>query len=149
MGQGAYANCWAASVATIVNYRKSSYYLTAKAVCDKMGIGYNAGGTIYDKRNALKKYGYNYNYIRNSQLSWSQIWSNLSGKWPIAMSTSSSNSAHALTLVGCRNARGLYYITVWNSATSAYETMQYISNGKTTYMMNNAIFTWTKSLSYK
>lgn len=149
VSQGMYSNCWAASVATIVNYRKSMKSLTAKAVCDKINIGYNDGGDIYDKQKALKQYGYSYNYIRNSQLTWSQIWSNLNAKWPIAMSTFSNNSGHALTLVGCRNARGLYYITVWNSATNSYETIQYISDGKTTYMMNNAIYTWTKSLSYK
>lgn len=39
-GQGNNGICWAASVATVVNYRTGTSY-TAKNVADKMGIGYN------------------------------------------------------------------------------------------------------------
>ena len=55
-GLGNYSRCWAASVATIINYLRGTNVSAAK-ICDVMNIDYDAGGSIYDKQNALIKYG--------------------------------------------------------------------------------------------
>lgn len=50
--------CWAATVASMVRFEKPTHYgnLTAKQVADYMGIGYDAGGTNTQARNALSHY---------------------------------------------------------------------------------------------
>ena len=45
--QGSDGNCWAASIASIGQYRTGKNY-TARQVCDKAGIGYDEGANIYD-----------------------------------------------------------------------------------------------------
>lgn len=59
--QGQYGRqmCWAASVATIVNYIRGTGY-TAWDVCNMMGIGYDQGATASEKQQALAHYGINY-----------------------------------------------------------------------------------------
>ena len=47
VNQGNYGLCWAACVATIVNYKKN-LSLTAKNVADRVGIGYNEGANIIE-----------------------------------------------------------------------------------------------------
>ena len=61
-GQGNYGMCWAASVASIVNYIKGSN-ISAATVCKKMNIGYNDGATPGQAQLALMKYGVDYNLI--------------------------------------------------------------------------------------
>lgn len=57
-GQGNLPICWAATVATIVNYRLGTSH-TAKDVCDLEGTGYKAA-SIDVKKAALKDYGLTY-----------------------------------------------------------------------------------------
>ena len=53
-------------------------YLLQK--CDVMNIDYDAGGSIYDKQNALIKYGIFYSKLRNRTLSWTEIKKNIDNK---------------------------------------------------------------------
>lgn len=155
-GQGNYLNCWAASVATVVNYIRGTN-ITAINVCNIMNKDYNLGGTIDDKQNALKKYGIEYNCKRMSSLTWSQVIQNISDKKPVAMSGKNvsedgDTSWHAVTLVGYRSFKVNRYIAIWDSASndgnggfkiinfsSAYTTFQSFSTGP--------VYTWVRSLS--
>lgn len=144
-GQGNLPICWAASVATVVNYRKGTS-ITAKNVCDVMNTGY-VGATIDVKQNALKKYGLNYTK-RNSQLTYNQIKTNINNKYPIAASTfEPGGGAHAITVYGWNMPKVTEFVIIWNSGTNSSQTMYYNPNGST-YTYNNKTWTWTKSLSY-
>jgi len=145
-GQGSDPICWAASVATIVNYRKGTNY-SARDVCDKEGTGY-IGADISTKKKALKDYGITYKQT-NAQVGWSSILSNIDAKYPIAMSAfDSSSNGHSTVLYGYTVTSNGSYITVFNPGTNNTVTLQYKSTG-TTFSYNNRTWTWTKSLSYK
>ena len=146
-GQGAYGNCWAASVATIVNYLKGTNY-TATQVCDRMGIGYNDGANIDQKKAALEAYGYTYKKT-TSQLGFGTVRSNIDSKYPIAMSCfDATGSGHATTLYGYNVTSSGNYIVMHNSGTNATVTLLYKDSG-TTFTYNSKTWTWGKSLSYK
>lgn len=151
-GQGNYGMCWAASVATIVNYLKGSN-ITAKQVCNKMGIGYNEGGTINDKQKALKKYSINYNHINQSTISWSKVKSNVNNKKPIAISASANSGKnwHAVTIIGYQNYKVNDYIVIWNSGLNGGNggsQVIYYYNKYTTFQYGGSLYTWVKTLSY-
>ncbi len=57
-GLYSYGMCWASSTATVVNYLKSST-VTGFDVCNRLGIGYNTGGSLYDIQSGLSYYGIN------------------------------------------------------------------------------------------
>ena len=102
MGQYGYGMCWAAAVATVVNYKKTSA-VSAFEVCNRMGIGYNKGGTIFDEQAALSKYGVNYGKIRNSMLDWTTLKKNINNKYPIIanlLCNDGALNAHAVTIYG-------------------------------------------------
>ena len=145
-GQGNYPICWAASVATIVNYRKGTNY-SATDICDSMNLPYTAQN-INVKKDALSKYGLNYQ-IRTRQLTYSEIKTNLSNRLPIAASTftgGSNSDGHAVTVYGCNMPSVTEYIIIWNSGTNSSQTLYYNPNGST-YSYANKTWTWTKSLS--
>lgn len=144
-GQGNLPICWAASVATIVNYRKGSN-LSAKDVCDKMKTGYN-GASIDTKLNALHEYGLTAYKKQVSSMSWKTIIKNIDEKRPIAMSTFSTNSGHAVTLIGYRFRNGTKYVVLWNSGNKQVQTVTYPSTGKVSYSYNNTTWVWKQSLA--
>lgn len=150
-GQGNYGRCWAASVATIANYLNGTNISAAK-VCNDMGIGYNAGGSITDKQTALKKYGISYNNTRSRSLSWAEITKNINYKKPVALSCSSSAGWHAVTLVGYRSFKVNQFIAIWDSATNSgagATKIIYYSGSSTTFQSSTTgpVFTWVYSLS--
>lgn len=136
--------CWAASVATIVNYREGTNY-SDYDVCDKIGVGYE-GANIDTKLNALKAYGLNYRKS-SSQSSWNSIVLNISNKYPLAASTFSGDSGHAVTVYGYRTIGATDYIVLWNSGTGSTQIVTYKSSGST-YTYNSKTWTWTKTLFY-
>ncbi len=143
-GQGTLPICWAASVATIVNYRKGTNY-TAKNVCDAIGVPYD-GNTISTKKEALSHYNIEYS-IRRAQLSLAKIKTNINNKYPIAASTiSSDGSGHAITVYGYRMISTSDYIIFWNSGLEYAQVVYYVGSG-TTYTYNNQTWTWTMSLA--
>ncbi len=145
-GQGALPICWAASVATIVNYRLGTNY-SAVNVCDRMGLSYS-GQNINVKQEALAKYGISYQKTI-SQLNLGVVRANIDNKYPIAMSCSNDNNSwHATTLYGYTIATNNNYIVVHNSGTQSSMTIRYIASG-TTFSYNNSTYTWVKSLHYQ
>jgi len=149
-GQGSYANCWAAAVATIVNYRNGTN-ITPTAVCDSLGISYNDGGGIGESQLALSGYDVSYNNLNYYQLPWSSVTSNLDYKYPIYISAySSSGDGHAVTVYGYRMIGTSQYVVLWNSGLNGgvggTQIVYYYSTG-TTFPYSNTTFIWSRSLS--
>lgn len=138
-GQGNYGLCWAASVSTIVNYRKGSNY-TAKNFADRMGIGYNTGGTLDNATVALNLYGVNYRAI-NNQISWSMIKENINTKKPIYVAASSVKGGHAVVCFGYKTSDNKKYVYLWNPGTESTSIVLYKSSG-TTFTYSNVTWKW-------
>lgn len=144
--------CWAASVATIVNYRKGTNY-SASQICKKMGLK-EVGQDIYTKKSALRKFGVKYNIIRNSVMSWEKLYTNIKGKYPVAITSNNKKlGAHAVTAYGVNGTQSLKReVVLWNSGLKngmgGITIMQY-KGSASVYSYDGATFVWTASLSYK
>ena len=152
--QGPYGLCWAASVATICNYLNGTN-VTAKNVADKMGIGYNTGGGLYEAQVALSKYGVTYNNYNDSlnaqnRMSWSELKTNINNKYPVYVEShvngNISDDGHAVTAYGYSVAAGSNYVIMWNSGSETSVTAEFKESG-TTFAYNNKRYTWTYTLS--
>lgn len=135
--------CWAAAVACITNYRRSTS-LTAVSVCNTMLVGYDAGGSLATSTAALNKLGVSATSL-NGVPSFSTIMSSIDAQKPIWMGSSSSAGLHATTLYG--------YITSSQGVSiqlmdSAYEcSKQGYSSGSTfTYSFGSTPMTWITSI---
>lgn len=151
-GQGNLPICWAASVATIVNYVNGSN-ITAKNVCDALKLKY-VSQNISTKKKALDHYGLNFYTIAYEQISWSNVKTNINKRFPIAASLfSEDGSGDAITVMGYREVLGSrnprYYITIWNSGLNGRAggtqvvTYKYVD---TSVPYNNKAFIWKYSL---
>lgn len=146
-GQHGYDMCWAAAVATVVNYKKSSM-VTGFDVCNRMGIGYNTGGTIYQEHQALSLYGVTYNGISGTSLDWNTIKNNINNNHPIIanlMSNSGTYKAHAVTIYGFDSSKNLNY---WDSrlggGSGAYKKTSF--NNATFLSIDGHSYYWGTSL---
>lgn len=146
--QGNYGLCWASSVATTVRYRNFSKYskLTAKQVADKMRIGYNEGGTIYDMRNALTKYGVKGYKANKKQISFAKAQTNILNQYPFIIFATSNIGAHAVTCVGYTTYGAINQVTFYNSGTDKFATVEYRSSG-TRFSYANTTFRWIYTVS--
>lgn len=152
-GQGAYNLCWAASVATIVNYRQGKN-LSAKQICDKMNVDYYTGRDIDFKKKALAAYKISYAKTEK-QLSWAKIQENINKKYPIAVGayakkTNGKWKGHAVTVYGHNTISAKKNLIVWDPKTvdgkGGSTVVQYKSGGST-FERAGMTFTWTNSLS--
>lgn len=151
-GQGNYGLCWAATVATICNYRKGTN-LSASTIADGMNIGYDDGANIYEAQQALKNNGVQYNSVygnSNTKMPWSVLKANIDNKYPIYVSAKATNSGHAVTAYGYTIAAGMKYIVLWNSGINGGKgspiTVSFYEDG-TSFSYNNTTYTWTYSVS--
>ena len=140
--QGDYGLCWAATVATIVNYVYGKSY-TATDVADLMEIDYDAGGTLYDVYNALWEYYLAYNNLIAGQISFETIKENVDDKYPIAVGAQAGNSNHMVTLYGY----GGDFVYLWNSGNEKSQLVEYSAKG-TVFPYNNKSFVWKRSASF-
>lgn len=99
-----YDNCWAATAATVINYRNGSSPIiiryTAEMICDEMGIGYNDGGNAYEIQAALAKH--NIYYSLGNKISYSTVKSRIDSNLPFIMHliNSDSTGGHSLVAMG-------------------------------------------------
>lgn len=142
--QGNYGLCWAASVATIVNYRKGKN-ITAKNVADMMGIGYNTGGTVENAVVALNSYHVSYK-VHYSQNSWSLYKRNIDTKYPVYAHCSSKSGYHAVVGFGYKIQNDTKYVFFWNPGSASVAIVKYKAKG-TTFSYNNTTWTWKLSVS--
>jgi hypothetical protein len=152
-GQGAFGRCWAASMATILNYLNGTD-ITAANVCDAMNIGYNTGASIDVAMNAMALYSSSpYIYLLYDQTSFFEVEVNLDIKKPMYLSTVDTNDSskgHAVALTG-------YVSDLWNSIVlwnpglnnglGGAQIVDYVISG-TTFAYNNTVYRWRYTLSY-
>lgn len=149
-GQGDYRLCWAASAATIINYRLGQS-VTAKNIADKLGRGYNDGGDISDINNVLRMYNVYY-YAVSSMMSFDDVMKNIKAKYPIAMRCKAANPGncdHIITIYGFRNLTSGSYLMCWDSDMTPSEegNLRIITynNKGSMFLADNAEYTWNGS----
>lgn len=151
-GQGNYGLCWAASVATICNYLNGSNK-TAKNVADKMHIGYNEGAGLYIAQQAMMAYGVIYNKFNNNaayRMSWSELKTNINGKYPVYVSAKSSKDGHAVVAYGFTVAAGTPYVALWNPGVNGGKgdsISAAFSESRTAFAYANKTYVWKYSVS--
>ena len=147
-GQGNYALCWAATVATICNYRNGTN-ITAKNVADKMAKGYNEGAVAEVGQLALQAYGVPYKVLRTGSnlMSWNTLKTNINNKYPVYADAKAGLGGHVVTAYGYSTTAGTNYVIFWNSGTNSSMTITFKSSG-TTFTYGNTTYTWMYSVSY-
>lgn len=150
-GQGSGNKCWAASVATIVNYIKGRN-VSAKNVCDAINRGVNDGGNIDHQKKALLYYGVNYSRLDSQLSSFGFVKANIQSKRPIAIvGGRSAGLGHAFTLYGYKNVVDGQYLMIWdsalNSGTGGVSIVKYNANG-TTLNSLGINYTWAATLAH-
>lgn len=150
-----YGMCWACAVATTYNYLYTAS-ITGFDVCNAMGIGYNAGGSIIDEKDALNLYGVVYNNMRYfstyyNPMSYSNIVTNIDYERPLIMNGSSNSGNHAVTIYGYNGSSGasyniMYFDSAYPNILSAKRMCTwtdgcFYSNGVTMYYLS-----WLSSL---
>ena len=147
-GQGSLNVCWAASVATICNYRRGTNY-TATGIADDMNISYDAGASIEKAQSALSMHEVSYsNLNKNSsaKMTWATLKRNINGYLPVYVSAKTSGSGHAVVAYGYSTTAGTNYVILWNPGIANSITVEFKSSG-TTFAYSNRTWTWTHSLS--
>lgn len=148
MGQYNYNMCWAAAAATVINYKKTSA-VTPFEVCNRTGIAYNSGGTIYNEQDALSKYGVTYEKVRNSMLDWSTLTKNIDNSHPIIANLKCNDgtlNAHAVTIYGYTSTSKT--IKYWDSRTnSSKETTTFSAAGSNFLAISGHSYSWMTTLS--
>ena len=138
-------NCWAACVATIVNYKKEMN-LTAQDVSDACGI--SGGANFGQILSAVQRYDLDYYGLLN-KLSWTKVKKSISGDYPFILYLDGLLWDHAITGYGCSYTYGdndIYanqrYVFAWdphgNKISFKYNSSSIITSGET--------FTWTDSI---
>ncbi|MDE5782329.1 MAG: hypothetical protein K2I03_12770 [Lachnospiraceae bacterium] len=117
MKQGNYNLCWAASVATIVNYKKGRN-ISAKTVANAMKKGYDDGATVAETEKALNKYSLTYK-MKSSKISWATIKRRISVNdrpFSIAMASTDGGMGHIITGYGYNSSiSGMKMVEYWDS----------------------------------
>lgn len=142
VAQGDLPICWAATVASITNYR-NKYSLTAKTVCDNMNLPYQ-GVAPTVSADALNHYSVTSTYTATVP-SQSTIMNNIDNGKPIYMSSDSTIGAHATTLYGYMISTQGFVIRLIDPAYACFK--QGFSNGATfTYDFGSYVMTWNRTV---
>ena len=144
--------CWAACIATIVNYKKD-INLSAKDVARKIGI--YGGASLDETRIALNSYGFSY-YSTWDKMSWASVKNNIKNKYPfiigLEMYDEDANLCrHMVTGYAymCDNgdpneASDRRYIQFWDPLSSTKQSFQY--NKAANVLMDGYIWNWSASI---
>ena len=151
MGQYNYNMCWAACVATVVNYKQKAS-LNPFEVCLKMAVPYDAGGTIFNIRDALNAYGVAYSKVRYDMLSWSEIKDNIDNNHPIVavLSNEHTSTGHSVVVFGYT--ASTEFINFWDpqdGSTGDDDEVSYVKAGSNFYGKKNNIYKWEYTVSKK
>lgn len=149
--QGTYPLCWAATVATIVNYCKGTNYSctdVAKKMGQKPPYHGESDGVAW---NALSIYGVAYNNLyfdRSNKMSWDTYKLYINNKYPVYIGamTSDHKTGHAVTGFGYRTVSLVEYVSIWNSGINNMMAVPFKHSG-TTFVYNNKVFVWETSVA--
>lgn len=148
-GQGSNTRlCWAASVATIINYRMGTTY-SAKNIATVMGIDPMSGASVYQSASALRYFGLDYSAFL-STMSFNSIMTELNIQFPFIVSgNSATGNAHAVTAYGYRNLKDGKYVILWNpeinNGQGGVTISEYKSSGMT-FTTGNIAYTWSRTV---
>lgn len=151
MGQYGYGMCWASCVATVHNYLRSTI-ITGFEVCTRMGIGYDEGASIYDEQDALAIYNIDYDSLRWSALTWSQLKENIDAEKPIiANGALTEEIGHAVTIYGYSGiSTSDSNVKIWNpnanNGSGGYSTFKFSSG---CFADEGSVYSWCSTLSYQ
>ncbi|MDF2804699.1 MAG: Papain-like cysteine protease AvrRpt2 [Anaerocolumna sp.] len=148
--QGQDENCWAASVASILQYKKG-ISKTARQVCNDAGIGYNDGADQNEISASLSSYGIN-NYIAGGfYQNVGDIYTLLSSSYiPNAIfganlwdSSTSNDAAHSVIIRGYSASTQGAYLSIMDPNKSSYSMIftGYAPDGTLTWTLTYSAFT--------
>lgn len=153
-GQYGLNMCWASAAATVINYI-SGRVVTGYDVCNRAGVGYDAGGTVYDIQDGLAAFGIEYDYIRATSLAWSQLTTNIDAGKPVIANCfpQYSQSGHAVTLYGYTGSSSTNgYVTYWDSSlnrgTGGSNSFEFGSGEGVFSTGDGFSWFWTSTVSY-
>ena len=151
MGQYNYNMCWAACVATVVNYKQKAS-INPFEVCQKMAVPYDAGGSIYNIRDALNAYGVAYSKVRNKMLSWSEVKDNIDNKHPIVaiLTNEHISTVHSVVVFGYTASDK--YINFWDpqkGSTGDEGEVSYVAAASDFYGKGDTLYKWEYTVSKK
>lgn len=142
--QGTLPICWAASAATVANYRLGANF-SGENMCAAANKGLEEG-TIYDTQKALGYVGINYT-ATSAKIDLPHIKTNINNKYPFIMSMKTLTSGHQVTCYGYRKTdNGNHNLVLWNSGTNKSETVKFKPSG-TVLPYNNQSFVWKYTVS--
>lgn len=150
MGQYGYGMCWAAAVATVVNYRNDSS-VTPFDICNRLSIPYNRGGTIDDIHNGLDLYGVKYNKKLSMIDEWNIIKKNIDNKYPIvAFLTCNDNILvpHTVTVYGYTASKDLtYWDSLLDDEKGGTKAVSYNKVGSKFLAISGHSFSWATTVA--
>lgn len=135
-------NCWAAVVATIVNYKKNKN-LTAKNVSDRMGI--TGGANLRQTRDALNLYRVPYK-MRSNKLSWNSLCDNIDSDRPFGLGLKASvTDRHLVTGFGYAiTSTGKKSVMLWDS--NGFLRMMRYEGTEVSVTIDGKKFVWIETL---
>lgn len=134
-----YGNCWAASVATIVNYKKSMN-LSAGDVSYAMGMSWYLGGDVNNVRDALKYYGLSYTTKIGGPISWIKLKADIDRNRPFSLGFACSDNKHMVTGYGYAEKNRNRYVAIWDS--NGYQRLLTYTGNDTQITMYGYTYTW-------
>lgn len=151
--QGAYGMCWAASLATILNYLDGTN-IEPIAICDYCNKGYNEGASISFVKSKMSHYtSLYYTQLAYLTISNEDVKLNIQAKDPIYISSvdvNNSSSGHAVVIYGYQTINYINdYIAIWNPGINQVGGTQIVQclGASTVFAYNNSSFRWRYTLS--
>ena len=153
VGQGPHGLCWAASMASIINFIKDTNY-TAINIADMYGIGYDIGANIDSVETYFKDFNIYYRrYL--GMLTPTQVKRNLKAKKPIYVTAYSAarDAGHAVTTYGWASNNGNMYYSLWNPGLEYGDggscIITYIDDYNTSFTYYGSQYVINNALAYK
>ncbi len=150
-----YGLCWAATVASMVQFEKPSVYgdLTAQNVADYMRIDYDEGGTNSESKEALEHYlgGRYVPTIKNDVLTQEQIKMAIDNIDPAYMQCRRPNGFlrykyHAVAMIGYDFTSNYTRIEIMDPAYECFKYCTMGSDGDWTFAFGSYTYTWIKTI---
>ncbi|MBQ8325520.1 MAG: hypothetical protein IJX86_00485 [Lachnospiraceae bacterium] len=126
--------------------------VTGFDVCNRVGIAYNSGGTIYDAQDGLAYYNLYYNNILARRMSWDDLVDNIDNGYRVFLgATTMSGGGHAAVIYGYIGSHSDdNNVICWDPYMNAGTGGEIFVTYTDTYFTygDGVGFNWDKTLSY-
>lgn len=148
--------CWAATIASILQFEKPGQYssITAKTICDEMGVGYNEGATNSKAKKTLAHYLPS-NYVPTTYsraLIWPEIKTVIDNVDPAYLGCTRhygflnlGTKGHAVALCGYSFSSSEIKVKIMDPAYEKYKWCT-LKDGKWTFDFGKYHYTWTDTI---